>query len=173
MVDRAGGRLLPLVETAKQARWPVGYVIKLARAGKLRVWTIRGRTDFGALLFDPADLRGTLHAPPGSSYMTPRMAGQRLGVDKVVVEQLLRTADDDGSPLMRRVMPTEGRDRNRINVLLGDLELFDQTYISANRAFAEDTGNLEKTAQLLERRGIRSLPCRAAIRNRFFRRADL
>lgn len=172
-VDRAGGRLLPLVEAAKQVRWPVGYVIRLVRAGKLRVWTIRDRTDFGVLLLDPADLRGILHAPPGSSYMTPRMAGQRLGVDKVVVEQLLRTANDDGSPLMRRVMPTEGKDRNRVNVLLDDLELFDQTYISANWAFAEGNGNLEKTAQLLERRGIRPIPCRAVIGSRFYRRADL
>lgn len=172
-IDAADRAVLPLVDTAKQARWPVGDVIKLARSGRLRLWHIRDRTDFGALLLDPADLHEVLNAPPSSAFATLRIAGEKLGVPKEIVKKLLRTADKDGSPVMRRVMTTAGKNGQRLNVFMNDLELFDRTYIAANRAFASDIVNLEEISQRLEQRGIRPIPCRAATRDRFYRRTDL
>lgn len=143
-IDETDRRLLPLVDTANPAQGPVGDVIKLARSGKLRLWHIRDRTDFGALLLDPADLHEVLNAPPPSAFAKLRIAGRRLGVPKEIVKKLLRTADKDGRPVMRRVMTAAGRNCRRLNVFMNDLELFDRTCIAAKRAFASDVANLEK-----------------------------
>ena len=120
----------PIGKAAKHLHWQADRVIRLALEGKVPLFRLHGRNDFSALCVDRQDFRWILSAPPLFPCVSKKQAAAELGVDVHTVDLLMRAARPDGTPLLRRVQPMSGKERDRWHVYEDDFTEFQAAHVA-------------------------------------------
>lgn len=163
----------PIGKAAKHLNWQVDRVIRLALKQKVPLYRLRGRNDFGALCVDRQDFRWILSAPPLFPCLSKKKAAAELGVDVHTVDLLMRAARPDGTPLLRRVQPMSGKERDRWHVYEDDFTEFQASHVALVKLAEESQATPSEMASTLAARGIHPINVSTSSSYRFYRRSEL
>lgn len=158
---------------ARHLHWQVDRVIRLALSGKVEVFQHLDRTDFDGLLVDERQIHRVLQDSPLAAYLTKEQAGIELEVNVLTVENLMRIADQNGMPIIRRLTPLSGKYKYRHMVSKVDFERFQGCHVSIGRLAREAGSTVSEIARNLSAGGVEPIPCNATDENRVYRLSDL
>lgn len=162
-----------LSAAARHAHWQVDRIIRLALSGRLDLYGLVGRTDFDGLLVDELQLLRILEAPPMTAAMSKEDAAKELGVEVQILENIMRIPDENGAPIIRRVVPLIGPLKRRHRIAQPDLEQFGLDHISIRELADANGTTITEMHAALQLCGISPILLGMPMATQIFRRSDI
>ncbi|MFT3691283.1 hypothetical protein [Paenirhodobacter sp.] len=104
---------LDMSKAAYRFHWRVNRILRMVLSGVLkRIARQPGRSGFTSIVIDEQDLRHLFEAPATAACFSKFEASRLLGVDRAVIDKLFRAAASNGAPIVRRVAPLIGWNKN-------------------------------------------------------------
>lgn len=147
-----------LSNAARQLHWAIGRIVKLILSGKLtRVARAPGRTGFDSVLIDNYELIDILYSPRVSPRISKDEAAEILRIPPESVASLLRLANHDGTPLLKRVVPFVGNREAPWHIDLASFDRFRPAHVTLAALARQHSLAPDVLRRQLWKRDIRSI----------------
>lgn len=157
---------LDMMKAAYRFHWPIDRILRMVLSGALkRVAKHPDRPGFGSILIDEQELRHAFEAPAMAPCFSKAEASRLLGVDRGTVDKLLRTAAQNGAPLIRRVTPLTGKNKNVWHLEASGFRRFSEEHLTLAQAARDQAIEPRDLARSLSASGI--MPVVRAVRFEF------